>query len=394
MGGVKQRAIEMDAVGLTHTKDTHVCYRHINDYAIEAFIKENAENGYCDYCKRKRKVVEFETMMKFIMGGIMEFYEDAAEFMRYESSEGGYQGTIYDPQELIDDEVNLQITNDDLREHIIDCIDDRAWSDPTTYYESSRQILGYLWNYFKDIVKHRSRYMFAKTTKLKSFSYEQNAYGIMDDIGERVHTFGLIKALPKKTVIYRCRQHEADEDIDDASKIASPPAASAKYANRMSPAGISMFYGAFDAATAKAETIDETIIKERPKLSTAVFTNNESLNMIDLTELPPIPSIFDQEKRSEIYSIGFLWDFVADLSAPIKHDGMEHIEYIPTQVVTEYFRYVFDSKDGKEIDGIIYPSSRKKNGKACVFFIDNDECIERLKFLKDELTTENLNEKV
>jgi len=390
MGGVKQRQLELEASGLNEPRDTHVCHVHIKDYAIEEFIKENAQPGYCSYCKRRRNVVEFEMMMKFIMEGIMRLYEDAAEFMQYDSSEGGYQGTIYDQQELIDDVVGLKINNDQLREDIINCIDDRAWSDPTEYYEDERQILQYLWKYFKDVVKHRSRYLFAKSEKLKSFSFTQNAYSILDDIGDRVRDFGLLKKIAKNTIFYRCRQHRIKDVVDTASKIASPPIEHAIYANRMSPAGISMFYGAFERGTARIETIDEAMLAEKPKLSTAVFKNKEVLNVVDLTELPSIPSIFDRNKREKMYSIGFIRDFVSDLSRPIAHDGLEHIEYIPTQVVTEYFRDVYEVGNNEPIHGIVYPSSRKIGSKACVLFMDNEECLEKLRFVQKSLRTEDI----
>lgn len=56
----------------------------------------------------------------------MNFYEDAAEFMSYESSEGGYQGNTYTPDELINDEVDMDVDNDDLQEDIIISFDDHA----------------------------------------------------------------------------------------------------------------------------------------------------------------------------------------------------------------------------------------------------------------------------
>ncbi len=41
---------------------------------------------------------------------------------------------------------------------------------------------------------------------------------------------------------------------------------------------------------------------------------------------------------------------------------MEHTEYVRTQVITEYFRWVFKDNEDDELTGIIYPSSRNPSG--------------------------------
>lgn len=55
--------------------------------------------------------------------------------------------------------------------------------------------------------------------------------------------------------------------------------------------------------------------------------------------------------------VQFLWQFVNEISKPVAHDGSEHIEYVPTQVVSEYFAQAFQYAKGKRIDGLIYPSA-------------------------------------
>jgi hypothetical protein len=48
-----------------------------------------------------------------------------------------------------------------------------------------------------------------------------------------------------------------------------------------------------------------------------------------------------------------------------------HIEYLPTQVVTEYLRTSV-TVDGKKVDGIRYRSSRSGVGTAIVLFANQD----------------------
>lgn len=43
----------------------------------------------------------------------------------------------------------------------------------------------------------------------------------------------------------------------------------------------------------------------------------------------------------------FLREFVKSITLPVVHDGREHIEYVPTQVLTEYFRQQVTTLDGQ-----------------------------------------------
>ena len=66
---------------------------------------------------------------------------------------------------------------------------------------------------------------------------------------------------------------------------------SAAISNRMSAAGISMFYAAFDMATARAE-VSANISTGEHILTGAEWTNTRELNVLDLTKLPAVPSIY------------------------------------------------------------------------------------------------------
>lgn len=68
-------------------------------------------------------------------------------------------------------------------------------------------------------------------------------------------------------------------------------------------------------------------------------------------------------------------DFIEDFTKPIERSDRAHADYVPTQVVTEYFRHVYRTDDGHQIDGIIYPSS-KTGDKAIVIFADASGCID------------------
>lgn len=66
--------------------------------------------------------------------------------------------------------------------------------------------------------------------------------------------------------------------------------------------------------------------------------------------------------------------FTKALAQPIRRDGQPHIEYVPTQVFTEFVRHVMKGPQGVPIHGIKYPSS--KNEKDCyVIFANKADCL-------------------
>ncbi len=390
MGLAKSRWIELEALGMKEPKDTHVCSKHISDYAIQEYISTNSIGGTCSYCKRYRDVVRLEHLMGFMMKGIIEFYTDAANFMGYDSSEGGYLGDTYSGWELINEVIGIEIDNDQLNEDISLCIDDRPWSSPHDYYDTEKDLLFSHWTFFKKIVKKKSRYLFSSISEFKTSDYrKRDAYSILEEIGDKVYSINLINKISSNTDLFRCRQHKIIGEVREAKDMAAPPDQYAIYSNRMSPAGVSMFYCAFDISTSVKETID--ITSDKGLMSTAVFRNKEELTILDFTQLPPLPSIFDRKGVKHYYSIGFLIDFVVDLASDIKRDGREHIDYVPTQIVTEFFRYIYSKNKHIQIDGIVYPSSKNKGQKACVLFMDSEESLTRLNFEPKSLKTQKIH---
>jgi RES domain len=144
----------------------------------------------------------------------------------------------------------------------------------------------------------------------------------------------------------------------------------------MSPAGISVFYGSTDPLTA----IQETQEAGGEAASLGYFTTTQEMFVLDLTNLPRCPTFYTPDLSNTNASLGFLHRFVADAIQPIERDESEHIEYVPTQIVTEFFRYVFtfrgggDGQDENSIMGILYPSCRRRGGINCVLFLKPEDC--------------------
>jgi hypothetical protein len=71
----------------------------------------------------------------------------------------------------------------------------------------------------------------------------------------------------------------------------------------------------------------------------------------------------------------FLHSFARVVSKPIAHDDRIHVEYVPTQVVTEYFRLEFKASRGKPISGIRYWSSQHPGHASVVLFADQENLV-------------------
>jgi hypothetical protein len=387
MSGAYDEYIEMSERGLSSVPDKLVCWRHIDELFITKYIKRNSSRGVCDYCNRQAKVMALEDLMVFIMDTVGTLYTDPGNFMGYNSREGGYQGTTYDGFEILNEVFQLDFSPIAFFNDVEGSIDyGKLWADEDEYYDNQADFLSYGWNYFKKTVMHRSRYLFGNTNSLRSDDDHAKPFDILKDIGRKVRKFHLVRKVPAGTIFQRCRQHSKKDILETAAQLCSPEEQYAVNPNRMSPAGISMFYGATELETCLKETIDHSDIKKKYYTS-ASFRTRRELTILDLTQLPPLPSPFDERRRGDYYPLVFLREFIKDLSKPIAKDQLVHVEYVPTQIITEYFRYTFSDRKSavNKIDGIIYPSARDKGKTACVLFMDHAESLRQLEFLPETL---------
>ena len=91
-----------------------------------------------------------------------------------------------------------------------------------------------------------------------------------------------------------------------------------------------MFYGGLERETA----VQEVKSNGPTAASIGQFELLDEIRVVDLTVLPPVRGLFADGTRQEKAAIAFLHQFVEDATLPIERDGREHIEYVPTQIVT------------------------------------------------------------
>ena len=182
-----------------------------------------------------------------------------------------------------------------------------------------------------------------------------------DNILERLHQIiiqqGLCKTLRKGTVLYRARIVNDTNKTFTFKDITAAPDSSA-FPNRMSPAGISMFYASFDKKTPMRECVGDG----SSVMIVGKFMTKKSLRVIDLTMIPATSFWMERWQENR-----FLHQFDEEVTKPVNPEDKNHLQYIPTQVITEYFRYMFRDAKGLPIDGLIYGSSKTKERNIVLF---------------------------
>lgn len=383
MGRAKEWQLEQWDRGYSEA-DGDICAGCVNDPALKEWVANNTTAHACTFCgceSAEPIAASFDEFVGVVLTGVrFDWNHPDDEGIMYISAEGGYQASISDTWDVLAD---YDISDDtDVVDAIMDVVGSDGWVEREYYVGDSSQRLEWGWDWFKQVVKHHTRYVFLtpdESDRMVEVPPSKMLAAIGATVNDELADLSLINEIPIDTDLVRIRIGE--KEFHAAEEVGTPPAESANQPNRMSPAGIAMFYGAFDVDTAKAETFDPNQHAGQI-LSIARFRPTRALRVLDLADLPDIPSVFDENGHSRIHPLRFLHAFAQDIIQPIARDGREHIEYVPTQIVTEYFRRVFRDAGGASLDGLIYNSSRDGGKRAFVLFCENEQC-----FRSDEKPT-------
>ncbi len=296
-------------------------------------------------------------------------YEDPAEHVPYESAEGGYQWPTLSSDELLKRE-GLGFVGSNLFEAIKRSLPQDEWVRHNPSSLPLEDALKLSWYEFARLIQNEVRYLLFPHNSDDDSSEGPRPNEMLNELGELFVRYNLFSTLKRGKRLFRTRSHECRQVPQNTLEELGPPPEDLTKSNRMSPAGISMFYAALDEQTALMETYGN-----EECITIATFELIEDLYVLDLVKLPSIPSIYenDEDKIDKPYLI-FIRNFVDDLTKPVVKDGHEHIDYVPSQVVTEYVRYQLVEKIDKPIRGILYESAKKPNGIGCVLFVPHDDC--------------------
>jgi hypothetical protein len=250
MGQAKREMMKWQELGCSPVGDKTICPDCVGDYALKQFIRDHGLHRNCDYCGQtysSAKCAEADTLIEHIATSIGYEYEDPVHSVGYCSAEGGYLLPTMDSGDLL--------SHFELGEFAEDAENsmDGLWVESDPYGDRPWEAMLSSWGAFAHYVKHRQRFFFPRAPSSPHDDETPNA-SILDQIASVADEAGLLKKLPVGTTLYRSRQHVAGVTLNIATDLGTPPAALAVFSNRMSPAGIPMFYAAKDPATARAET--------------------------------------------------------------------------------------------------------------------------------------------
>ncbi|UII28056.1 RES domain-containing protein [Fulvivirga maritima] len=349
----------------------YVCIDHFSHPEIIEYIEsENNRKDYCSYCNHSAELVisikKISDYARKIIEQEYELFENSSHF-----SDG------YNPY---DNDKDVAITTFELIEYYF-YID---FDDKAIVEDMAQSINEEFWAYKHELESPPDENAIGRWSEFCKYAKHIGRYTLLNDKSKWAHSIfeiGLITAeldmhidLPVGSKIIRARQHTALDILESFSDLTSTPNEHAIYPNRMSPAGISMFYGSFDKETAFKEVFNLYDLNTKDSITFGEFEVEKELTLLNLSQVP-------EEKLldTHLFQKRFLNHFASLISKPIKNDGLQHLEYIPTQVLTEYFRYVFKGISGIQYDGIMYKSSKVENKDCLVLFLDHEMSKQYLK---------------
>lgn len=367
MSVTKQHWEESGENGNFISDRSFVCANCVSNALLQDLLRDESVETLCSYCDSEM-AAPIEFLLDAISDAAFFGYTDPANELPYESREGGYQGEVLESYELIQ-YLGGWTENDRLQEDVEEAFPGQ-WCKENYFGLNVTEQLRYGWQDFVREIKHRTRYLFLQE------SGDAESGGIppskmLGEVGVLLST--QLKRVSVDSVLARVRVVVPGKLPISAKELGTPPTNLAVRDNRMSPAGIPMFYAAEDERTAVLETYEPELGPDRV-IVVGKWQIQRELILLDLTALPEIPDPFDQEGRHYAQKVRFIHEFVDDLTKPVSRTSSS-IEYVPTQVVTEYVRRRMRTEGGKSLDGVRYKSSKLGGGIAVVIFAEQENCV-------------------
>lgn len=357
--------------------DEYVCASCLGDDGLRGLIEWEACEKFCSFCEAESTepiAAPLIEVLLYMKECLEREYDDAANWYSYD--EGDYVGRVWTTMDVLERELCGGLPNDDgrLMDALCDGLGDRAWCPSHPYSLAEDQQLAFSWEAFSEQIKYENRYFFQRDSDDQELL---SPLKLLEQLGTWCERFDLIKTLPVHRTVYRVRREKEGERHETAAALGPPPRDKAIVANRMSAPGIVMFYASDDEETAVREVAKDPN-SHNGRYAIGRFRTLRETRVLDLTAIPEIPSIFEPIPDSLEYDprppLIFLNYFAQELSKPIAGDSSANIEYIPSQVITEYFRTEFDW-DGSPLAGIRYQSARHQNGSSIVLFASQDNLV-------------------
>ena len=326
-----------------HQQELYVCEHCFADPGLAEFIRGNAIEESCSFCKfttTEAKAAYMDDVSAHFIACLFQEYDLAVNQLGWESREGGWLGNFWDSEELALDILDLEFpheNNDVLLTNLFGEYYDQDWCERDAYGLNDQQMARYSWDQFCRVVKHQRRFFFMDVNQNSRDIDVYSPKQVLQTIFEYAQKIGLFVKIPPDTRLFRARGECGNRQLATAEEMGPPPSEAATQANRMSPTGISMFYGCDDELTALKETASE-----QGSFAIGRFETLREATLLDLTAIPPVPSLFETTPENVVVPrrrmLRFLHHVAREISRPIERDDKVHVEYVPTQIVTEFIR--------------------------------------------------------
>jgi hypothetical protein len=345
------------------------CAACFSEEDLFSYVEQNGEFGDCNYCERTGvTVLAMEEVVTFIGERLRTEYSTAdEEGLPWDDEAQRYFPDSFDIDDVFDREFGGAPADDsELRQDLLDAFSDEIWCQKDAMALTRHEGLSSGWRNFCHMIEHDTRYLFFEREDRPEDGDREFVppAEMLSELGELIQNFNLTRVLKPGSTFYRVRWDSKGTTYSSPADLGPPPAERAGQ-SRMSAAGIPMMYLATDKETALAETRGSS----EGAASIATFRIVEEVHVLEVVKIPGVPSILRPGSENVRDNLKFLHEFRKDVSRPIERDNTIHYEYTPTQVVTEYFRRAFTTRDGKHYEGIAFPSSHG-SGDNLVLFLD------------------------
>ena len=354
-------------------KDLFVCIHCFEDPGLVDFVQENAVANECSFCANKGSAAiaaPIGEVAEYFIKCLFREYDLSVNRLGWISSEGGWIGASWDAYDLALDVVELEFPQDnqfELLPHLFgDYYIDQDWCEANGYGPNDQEWARYSWEKFCRVVMHERRFFFLHAEEDPYELGVGNPGEVLQTIFEYAQHMDLFKDLPSGALLWRARWEACNSQRETPEDLGPPPVEKANQSNRMSPSGIPMFYACDDQKTALKETASGP-----GYFALGQFETLRPAILLDLTDIPPLPTLFESVSDSlEVVprkALLFLHHVASEVSRPIERGKRIHVDYVPTQVVTEFIRDQLTWEESR-VDGIKYSSSVRPGHVSYVLF--------------------------
>ena len=359
-----------------HQGEKFVCVYCFEEPALVRFVREKAVSNDCSFCPARDSVpiaTSMDMVAEYFIKCLLREYDFSVNQIGWDGSEGGWTYISWDAYELALDELELEFPQENEREllpYLFGDYFDLDWCEANGYGLNDLEWARYSWDHFCKVVMQERRFFFLSSDRDPDDPEVSTPGEVLRAIFDYAQRMDLFIEIPSGTRLIRVRLEGCKPHLETAEELGPPPAEKAKQSNRMSPAGVPMFYGCEDEETALRETKSD-----RGYYAVGEFETLHPATLLDLTAIPPVPSLFDSvPEGTEIQPrrmLKFLHHVAREVSRPIERGDREHIEYVPTQIITEFVRgQVAPGKS--RVDGIKYSSSVHPGHDSFVLFANQN----------------------